>query len=57
VLNVFSASSPEARDEGPRLIPLDKQPEDSGFGPFNDYLDLADTLLKNTGSKNKKRSE
>ena len=50
-------SSADAKNEGPRLIPLDKQPEDLGFGRFNYYLDLANRLLKNKESKDKKQSE
>jgi hypothetical protein len=41
------SSSADAKDEGPRLIPLDKQPEDLQFCRFNYYLDLADRLSKN----------
>jgi hypothetical protein len=41
-----AASRPEARDEGSRLIPLDNQPEDIGFGKLNYYLRLADKMLQ-----------
>jgi len=38
------SSRPEARDEGPRLLPLDKERQPQ-FGPLEHYLDLADKLL------------
>lgn len=34
-----------AADAGPRAIALDNQPQNSGFGRFNYYLDLADIAL------------
>jgi hypothetical protein len=38
------SSRPEARDEGPRLLPLDKQQQPT-FRAMDHYLDLADKLL------------
>jgi len=39
------SSRPEARDEGPRLLPLDKEHQPH-FGVMDHYLDLADKLLR-----------
>ena len=40
-------TSPTARDEGARLIPLDPHPDYLAFSKINYYLSLADKLLKN----------
>jgi hypothetical protein len=40
-------SEPEARDEGPRLIPLEeRRREQRPFEPDRRYIDLADTAMK-----------
>jgi len=43
----LSSSKPEARDEGPRILPLDKPAQQPGhFGAMDHYLDLADQVLR-----------
>jgi hypothetical protein len=42
----LSPSKPEARDEGPRLLPLDTPHQPRHFEPLDHYLDLADKLLR-----------
>ena len=43
----LSSSKPEARDEGPRLLPLDKrEPQPGHFVAMDHYLDLADKVLR-----------
>ena len=39
-------TTPEARDEGPRLIPLDKKQEDSPAKTGEYYARLAEKLLR-----------
>jgi len=39
-------TTPEARDEGPRLIPLDKKQEDSPAKTSEYYARLAEKLLR-----------
>jgi len=40
----YDSQQPQARDEGPRLIPLSPVTQDH---PFQSYLDLADIALNN----------
>jgi hypothetical protein len=44
VVSKFDSQQPQARDEGPRLIPLSPSKRDH---PFQSYLDLADIALNN----------
>ena len=39
-------TTPEARDEGPRLIPLDKKEDDSPAKTSEYYAQLAEKLLR-----------
>jgi hypothetical protein len=40
----LSSSRSEAHDEGPRLLPLDKEHQ-ARFGAMDYYIDLADKML------------
>lgn len=54
VVKLIRPSSQEARDEGPRLIPLGRLPEEPRV---QRYLELADAALKpRRKSKSKKQS-
>jgi len=44
----YDSQQPQARDEGPRLIPLSPARKDH---PFQNYLDLADIALNNKKSR------
>lgn len=44
-IEVFRPTQPEARDEGPRLLPLDK--ESTADSRLERYIRLADIALRN----------
>ncbi|MGH9513441.1 MAG: hypothetical protein ACRD2U_15025 [Terriglobales bacterium] len=46
VIKILSPNNPEARDEGPRLIPLDDRPTQTPTSSRVDYyLSLADKMI------------
>jgi hypothetical protein len=54
----LSSSKPEARDEGPRLLPLNKPESQPGhFGAMDHYLDLADKVLRSRLKNKDDKSE